>query len=199
NGNLPRLAEYDWVQYSSVPRDTLGRPMAIPPGTQLRKLTLNTYYNPAPDSSSTVDHVNAYYNPSSPPLRSAIESSEVSNELGQTLSRTESFYDNPSATGNLTQERRWDDTKGPLTRPLGSTNSIAVSHQYSASGNRVLTTDARGIQTQFIYGAIHGFSDLYVTQTKTAYRTAVQRTTNLDRKSTRLNSSHEWISYAVFC
>src|SRR5207247_10718445 len=24
-------------------------------------------------------------------------------------------------------------------------------------------------------------------------------TQNLDRKSTRLNSSHEWISYAVFC
>src|SRR5207247_10080154 len=24
-------------------------------------------------------------------------------------------------------------------------------------------------------------------------------TTSLDRKSTRLNSSHEWISYAVFC
>src|SRR5207247_10947747 len=24
-------------------------------------------------------------------------------------------------------------------------------------------------------------------------------TINLDRKSTRLNSSHEWISYAVFC
>src|SRR5438105_10935783 len=26
----------------------------------------------------------------------------------------------------------------------------------------------------------------------------IQRS-NLDRKSTRLNSSHEWISYAVFC
>src|SRR5438105_12811095 len=26
-----------------------------------------------------------------------------------------------------------------------------------------------------------------------------QRTGLLDRKSTRLNSSHEWISYAVFC
>src|SRR5207247_10302508 len=25
------------------------------------------------------------------------------------------------------------------------------------------------------------------------------RVRNLDRKSTRLNSSHEWISYAVFC
>src|SRR5438105_7840187 len=29
--------------------------------------------------------------------------------------------------------------------------------------------------------------------------TIVQRPLGLDRKSTRLNSSHEWISYAVFC
>src|SRR5207247_3669050 len=27
----------------------------------------------------------------------------------------------------------------------------------------------------------------------------VKRTVRLDRKSTRLNSSHEWSSYAVFC
>src|SRR5207247_9302519 len=27
----------------------------------------------------------------------------------------------------------------------------------------------------------------------------IQRTEQRDRKSTRLNSSHEWISYAVFC
>src|SRR5438105_14884984 len=26
-----------------------------------------------------------------------------------------------------------------------------------------------------------------------------QRASSIDRKSTRLNSSHEWISYAVFC
>src|SRR5438105_11644436 len=26
-----------------------------------------------------------------------------------------------------------------------------------------------------------------------------RRSKNVDRKSTRLNSSHEWISYAVFC
>src|SRR5207247_8978665 len=29
--------------------------------------------------------------------------------------------------------------------------------------------------------------------------TLVTRRAGLDRKSTRLNSSHEWISYAVFC
>lgn len=41
-----------------------------------------------------------------------------------------------------------------------------------------MTTDANSIQTQFVYGLINGFSDLYVTQTKAAYLTAVQRTTN---------------------
>src|SRR5438105_10408581 len=30
-------------------------------------------------------------------------------------------------------------------------------------------------------------------------QTATNTTTHRDRKSTRLNSSHEWISYAVFC
>src|SRR6266849_7002508 len=30
-------------------------------------------------------------------------------------------------------------------------------------------------------------------------RTALRDLANADRKSTRLNSSHEWISYAVFC
>src|SRR5438105_6161441 len=32
-----------------------------------------------------------------------------------------------------------------------------------------------------------------------AARAGGQRHTASDRKSTRLNSSHEWISYAVFC
>src|SRR5207247_4182337 len=32
-----------------------------------------------------------------------------------------------------------------------------------------------------------------------AYREAIARAEVSDRKSTRLNSSHEWISYAVFC
>src|SRR5207247_9587328 len=35
----------------------------------------------------------------------------------------------------------------------------------------------------------------YASRNVRAYRIAVRR----DRKSTRLNSSHEWISYAVFC
>src|SRR5438105_8651621 len=34
---------------------------------------------------------------------------------------------------------------------------------------------------------------------KTYLYTTMRRGGRIDRKSTRLNSSHEWISYAVFC
>jgi YD repeat-containing protein len=75
----------------------------------------------------------------------------------------------------LTTEKSWDSTKGAITRPLAPGNSISVTHQYDAYGNRTLTTDARGYQTQFIYDPINGFSSLYPTQTKTALGTSVQR------------------------
>src|SRR5207247_8346880 len=48
---------------------------------------------------------------------------------------------------------------------------------------------------------IHGLKNsrgLYQSQPSTNTATAATRTAR-DRKSTRLNSSHEWISYAVFC
>src|SRR5438105_6254442 len=36
-------------------------------------------------------------------------------------------------------------------------------------------------------------------QWNTSYQETLLSTSTSDRKSTRLNSSHEWISYAVFC
>src|SRR5438105_10206725 len=38
-----------------------------------------------------------------------------------------------------------------------------------------------------------------VLNTPTGLPDCTSRVSSLDRKSTRLNSSHEWISYAVFC
>ena len=52
--------------------------------------------------------------------------------------------------------------------------------QYNQYGMPVLTTDARGFQTQLTYGAVGGFTDLYPTQVKTAYQTSVQRTETRD-------------------
>ena len=93
-----------------------------------------------------------------------------------TLTRAEFFYDNPSTTGNLTQQKNWDSTKGAYSNPLTGSNSISTSTQYDQYGNPTLTTDARGVQIRIVYGSVGGFTDLYPTQVQTAYQTAVQRT-----------------------
>ncbi|HYP52627.1 MAG TPA: hypothetical protein VEQ42_03755, partial [Pyrinomonadaceae bacterium] len=94
----------------------------------------------------------------------------------QTLSRTEYAYDSPTTTGNLTQQKSWDSTKGGCSNPLHAGNSVSVSHQYDSYGNRWLTTDARGVQTHLTFGAVGGHTGLYPTEVRTAYGTGVQRT-----------------------
>ena len=178
NGNVTRVAEYDWVSYGSVPRDINGRPTGIPGSASVKRITTTAYWRPTPDASDgTSNWADSYWNSSSPNLRTAISSTEVSDGV-QTYSRTESFYDNPATTGNLTQVKTWDSTKGAYTNPLSSGNSISVSRQYDVYGNPTLSTDARGFQIQITYGPVAGFSNLYPTQVKTAYQTSVQRTEN---------------------
>ena len=48
--------------------------------------------------------------------------------------------------------------------------------QYDQYGNPILTTDAKGNQTQITYGSVGGFTGLYPTQTVAAYGTSVART-----------------------
>jgi RHS repeat-associated protein len=184
NGNVTRIAEYDWVDYGTVPRDANGKPTGIPAGAPLKRVTINTYNSPTPDAAdSTTNDPDTYVQASSKQLRNAIATSEVSSNGTLTLARTEFTYDNATTTGNLTQQKSWDSYKGgvaqTLTRPLSATNSISVSHQYDVYGNRTLTTDANGVQTQFVYGLVGGFSNLYPTQINAAYTKTVQRTTNL--------------------
>jgi RHS repeat-associated protein len=179
NGNVTQVAEYDWVDYGSVPR-VGGRPTGVPGVAPLKRVTFNTYYNPTPDAlNTTADDPDVYHKPSSPNIKRAIEFSETRSDFGagSVISRAESFYDNPATTGNLTMERKWDSTNGGISRPLGAGNSISVTHQYDSFGNPTLTTDANGVQTQFIYDPINGHGNLYVTQTKVAPGAAVQRWT----------------------
>ncbi len=175
NGNVTRVAEYDWVDYGTVSR-TDGRPTGIPAGAVVKKVTTNTLAYATPDASdSTSSHVNSYFNATAPNLRNAVTVTEVSN--GSTiLARTEYTYDNAGTTGNLTQQKSWDSTKGGYSNPLTGSNSASVSRQYDSYGNITLSTDARGYQTQFVYGSVGGFTGLYTTQIKTAYQTSVQRT-----------------------
>jgi len=177
NGNVTQVKEYDWVSYSSVPRDGNNRPTGLPAGATPTRVTVNTYYSPTPDASdSTTFDADTYSKATSPRLRNALESSEVRNSGGTAMSRTEAFYDNATTTGNLTTQKSWDSTKGAISRPLSGTNSISVSTQYSSTGNPTLITDAKGNQTQMTYGGVGSFTDLYPTQIIAAYGQGVART-----------------------
>jgi RHS repeat-associated protein len=180
NGNVTQVAEYGWVDYGAVPRVGGGLPTGIPTevATTRARFTTNNYYSPTPvTSDNTTDDPDVYHKSTSPNLRNAIKSSEVAPNIFTVYSLTEFFYDNPLTTGNLVEQKGWDSTKGSFTRPLTPTNSISITHGYDPYGNRTLTTDARGFQTQFIYDPINGHSNLYITQTKVASGTTVQRRT----------------------
>ena len=180
NGNVTRIADYDWVDYAAVPRDSSARPTGVPANAPLKRISANTYYNATPDASdSFTDNPYVYHRATSPALRNAVSATEVSNGA-QILSRTEFSYDDPSSAGNLIQQTSWDSTKGGYTSPVTTSNSISISNQYDswstgATGRLIQTTDPRGTVAQFTYGSVGGF-DLYPTQVQMAFQTSVQRT-----------------------
>ncbi|MCM3873838.1 MAG: hypothetical protein ND895_24380, partial [Pyrinomonadaceae bacterium] len=188
NGNVTRVAVFDWVPYANVLRNGQGRPYAPPAGAQPKAVTVNTYYNATPDAAdSTTYDADAFQIATSPRLHRLVESSEVQTSGGTALSRTEMFYDYTATAGvvsypigNVTQQKSWDSTKGGITRPLVSGNSISVSSQYDSFGNPTLVKDARDFQTQSVYGPINGYSGLYPTEIRAAYGTSVQRYTTLE-------------------
>ena len=164
NGNITATREYDWVDYSSIQRDSNGRPLAAnqqPALTSslLKRLTTNSYFNPTPDASdSTTNDPDAYSKGTSARLRYLIAATEIGTG-SQVQARSELTYDDPTLTGNITQTKRWDSTKGAYSNPLTAGNSIVTSNVYEgwpsgATGKLVRTTDARGIQTKFTYGAV---------------------------------------------
>jgi RHS repeat-associated protein len=182
NGNVTQVKEYDWVAYASVPRDVYGQPTGLPGGATPVRVTVNTFYSPTPDAAnSTTFDADIYSKSTSPRLKNAIESSEVRTVSGTAASRTESFYDNATTTGNLTTAKSWDSTKGVISRPLTVSNSISVTNTYDAYGNLTLSTDGRGVQTKFTYGAVNGFTDLYPTRIEKAFNiTSLRRTTHTE-------------------
>lgn len=186
NGNVTSVSEYDWVDYASVPRDAAGRPSGLPQGITPKKVTTNRYYNQTPDASDTTTvGPNAYYQASAPQWLGALQSSEVG-DSSHTLARTELYYDDAGTTGNLTEQRSWDSTKGALLgnpssgSRLDSTNSISVFNEYDPqTKNRTAAVDANGVRTSYVYGAVAvpsgQVTDLYPTEVRAADGTAVQR------------------------
>lgn len=187
NGNVTQVVEYDWVPYTSVTRapdsydNSVTLPTGIPGGATLKRLTVNTYHNPSPSASAPRSNNSyVYYHPSSIWMRKAVASIEVRSSPTQAVARTEYDYDNPATTANVTVQRSWDSTKGAYSNPLAAANSVSTSTQYNAYGSPTLSTDARGTQTQYTYGAVGGYTDLYPTITKAAYGTTLELTTTLE-------------------
>ena len=179
NGNVTQTSEYDWVNYSSVPRGGDGKPTGVIPGAAPKKrVTTNAYYNPTPVADSAAFDPDIYTQGSAHQIRNAIAATEISDGT-VVRSRVELTYDNPSTTGNVTKKASWDSTKGGYSNPLTPSNSISVQTEYNNTfGNPSMRTDERGNQTKFIYGDVGGFTDLYPTQIKSAFGTTVQRTEN---------------------
>ena len=180
NGNVTRVDEYDWVPYVSVPRDGNARPTGLPANPQqyLARSTLTNFYAQTPDAAdSTTTSGNIYTDAAAPRLRSVVQAAEVRTSGGQVASRAEFYYDDPYARGNLTERRSWDSTKGGYSNPLGTGNSVSSFQQYGAYGNPTLATDAKGNQTLLIYGSVNGYTDLYPTETRSAYQTTLELVT----------------------
>jgi RHS repeat-associated protein len=188
NGNVLEIKEYDWVNYSSVPHNgnqVSGLPSS---GLTLKRRTLNTYYNQAADADSTTANQYSYHDPSSPKLKNVIKSTEVRDGGNAVKARKEFYYDDPNTTGNLTETRTWDSTKGSVSDPLttgpsGNSVSTTTTYYYPYGAPKVIT-DANGVQTKITYGNVSGpngtVTDLYPTQTESAYGTSIQRTSTAE-------------------
>ncbi len=176
NGNVTQVKEYDWVLYSSIPRNGSGQVTGLPGGLTPIRISQTAFNNPTPDASDTSNNANGYWNVSAITIKNAAASMEVLNSSGVPVSRSEMFYDNPNTTANPIQAKRWDSSKGAYSNPLNAGNSISTTTQYNQYGMPTLTTDAKGVQTQIIYGTVGSFIDLYPTQVKTAFGLPEQRT-----------------------
>jgi RHS repeat-associated protein len=171
NGNVTQVKEYDWMPYFSG--------TTIPAGVDPIRVTQTAFYNSTNDSSDTsTTTANCYWVRNAPNLLNTVAAVEVRNESGQIVTRSEIFYDNPSTTGNPIQSKSWDSSKGAYSNPLNAGNSVSSTIQYNQYGMPILSTDAKGIQTQITYGTVGSVTDLYPTMVKTAFGLPEQRTSS---------------------
>jgi len=181
NGNVTQIKEYDWVAWSSVPKNGEGDPTGIPGGATLKVKTVSEYYN-----SPTGNNDNGYWDKDSNPARNVILSTEVQNGSSTPVARTEYFYDDEDDTANLISTKMWDSFKGgssqSYSNPLTGTNSHTTSATYDGYGNVTHITDANNNDTVITYGNITcpsgTVTGLYPTLTEVAEGTSVERTTS---------------------
>ncbi len=136
------------------------------------RVTDTSYYNPAPDVFSN----NSYHKRVPDPSLILIgKPKQVTVGTLATPKSTTQFsydslaYDTAPTKGNLTKVSAWDDS-------VANGQWIDTLTTYTTRGNVQSTTDPEGNVAQITYGLINGFSDLYPTQTISAYGTSIART-----------------------
>ena len=194
NGNQTQIVEYNFVDYATIPRNGDGKPTGIPSGLTFKRRTQNTYYAATPDANDNYSNDgNIYCNYGSPSNNRSVASTQLFDVNGQSVTRSEFFYDNAFTTGNLIETKSWDSTKGILPpapgngSQLDSSNSISTSTEYNQFGNPIATIDASGTRSIITYGCINGqescvpeLENLYPTQNVTAANySELKRTSNI--------------------
>src|SRR5207247_8265969 len=81
--------------------------------------------------------------------------------------------------------------------PLASLRVTFPSHDHYVVGDSLARDYLTGNAGLAIGAARNALRRTF--RSKSVQTQGISCSTNRDRKSTRLNSSHEWISYAVFC
>jgi RHS repeat-associated protein len=173
NGEITQTTEYDWFDPSTVTFATTGAalPTGIPSGATIKRVTNNTYYNDAANVGSS----NAFQKRTlgtSPVILGKVKETTVSN--GTTVkSRAKFYYDGHTdmatapTLGNLSKTSAYNDQ---------TSSYIDTLVTYDINGNITSTTDPNNNTTLMTYDSIGGHSNLYPTQTVTAYGTSVART-----------------------
>jgi RHS repeat-associated protein len=171
NGNTTQEAEYDWVPYNTLTLDAYNQPNGANPPATTRRTTNRTYYGPT-NGGGNLCSQGFYCDPNAAQTIGLISSRQV---LGDGVgSRSEFCYDNPSSTGNLVLEARWDSTRGgtPFSPLVTCSNGLSGLQSYAVApfsgtsdiyGNLLTSRDANGNVTQRAYGSIQYTSNLYPT------------------------------------
>jgi RHS repeat-associated protein len=171
NGNLLEKHEYDWMPYSNIEHDSnSGIINGFIETTSLRS-TINTYYTGVGEEATG----NQYeYNRTTARLLTAIAEKRINYGLTRALATYKYGTDNADAfsTGNLTEEWKWDSTKGDATTPLSGSNAILITREYAGTGDLLSEKDPNNVEKRYEYNdATHP----YPTNLHLAYNTADQR------------------------
>ncbi len=144
------------------------------------RATVNTYMTPVATAGSggetVADEALAYWHTGAAGHLRAPKRSGVFKSDGTTMAATEYHYTGEFARPSAVEQYRWNGTKGAVSDPLGTGNSVVSRTVYDGYGNVTDSYDGRGVQTHINYDG----NSLYPTERMVAVGRSEQRTTTYE-------------------